>query len=292
MLTPKERMEILNKFWGYGNPETANILFIGIEEAGSWDNKGLSAMEYGFEKYLENEESKKILDARLNVIFNNEQSDKYYMTKPEWTKNSWSKYIRKEVDFKNNKTEKIQTYLSLKLQGINIETLEGGLEYWQNGNLSNSDNGFCSKHEFQSNVFPLGAQSEDTWNEEYPILFGVTESKDEYRENCKENRLKVLKILLETLIHNANESNKQLLIFIMGSDPKYYLKSVLCELGYIFPEKNSDFIKQNHRILRWNWSSYGNVWFTGHPSFGWINKEVCDRIIYNIREKYKFSIIQ
>jgi hypothetical protein len=299
-MKPEERFEILNNFLGYGNVDTAKILFIGIEERGSWTKDNISLMEYNKTgKVKKDTELKCLIDRRLNVIANRIEGEMPYLTKEEWTDKTWSKHDIHDSDFKT--TEKIQTYLSLRLQGEKICNLNCGLEYWKDGYNRNISGGFCSSIEFQTNIFPLGVKSENAWNdEEYPSLFNVPPKKEDYRKKCINKRLDVLKKLIKILRENTKKRNERVLIFVMGAEPECYLKPALNTLGWFsFPTENccpndndlTSKICRGNRPLTWSWSKCESVWFLGHPSYGWVNKEVIDWIV-NKLGKSPFNINQ
>ena len=80
-MTPNERFEVLKSFWGYGNPTTAKILFIGIEEGGEWSEENLVKNSPERRDRIRKGKSEEVLDELLSYRKNKAQQ---YASSPNW----------------------------------------------------------------------------------------------------------------------------------------------------------------------------------------------------------------
>lgn len=173
-----ERFNVINRFLGYGNPSTASIIFIGIEEASSWSKEDVERMVG--QQNISNEQWIDAINRRLTLLAGSERTDQPLFLKREtYLSDVWSVGKPQNEDFKI--TEKMEVIMSLAIQRRNADPLD----YW----LNHID----ELHEMQSNLFPLGAKSVKHWPDFYPSIFDVPLDKDVYKAKCVANgRTRVL----------------------------------------------------------------------------------------------------
>ncbi len=193
-MKPRARFDILNIFFGYGNPQTTKILFIGIEEGGNWSPDAIhsSSPERANKKYEE------VLDEILEIY------KKGYLTQSDFYKAfpNWSKFFKI--------TNRKQVYLSLLLQnklwGCNndLDNVQALRDYYLHE--------FCSRIEFQANIFPIANDTVETWKGDYKNIFDAPAQKEDYYSSCIQARV----IVLSKLIEEIKRKNDSPYIFVMG----------------------------------------------------------------------------
>jgi len=254
-MTAKERLEKVNYFLGYGNLETAKVIFIAIEEHGvtedlddynNWDKKNISFKQLFYYHKFEKSKAKGITNIRQGKL--------------------------------------VHKLLSKLFRIPSLPNTEDFLS----GNINDD-------FTFYSNLYPLGCDSENSpYPDQYFDLFGIgniLEDKRNYQIDVSEIRKKLLKNLI---LYKLNDDS-QSLFFIMGDSPKQIILNICQDLGLTFPEEfsfprpenNNDIIynsvKQN-QLLKWHCSDNKRVWFTGHASNGWFDERVAERIVEFLKE--------
>lgn len=162
-----ERYKIYESFWGYGNPNTTKLLFLGIEFG------GISPT------IAEN------IDKEIQMSHDFSCEDGPYLPKQLW--------IDRIQPPKT--TEQKQMALSLKIQNRKYDQ-----------KYHSDIHGFCSSYEFQSNIFPIPCNSVDSkeWPL-IATVFGLPKNKWEYYDSCLDGRLEVLKELLLRIRSKAGD---------------------------------------------------------------------------------------
>ena len=222
----QERLDLLTSFCGYGNPETAKVFFIGIEEHDTLNCHGDAFLEF----------EKKIKRGRAS-----DGSQWAYAA-------SFGKAI--------GSTERTQCEVYKSLFGNATD-----------------------EHIFQNeihcfNFYPLGANSLKQYPSHYNNCFGFETKSDlyEYFDN-RSRRKQVLKSFIDELI-----IKKEKLLFVFGRRCCDEVeKHLLPELH--FEKTFHDWCtKTKRKPSEIKWSDNKLVWLTGHPSYGWINSEVIQKI--------------
>jgi len=259
--TREKRFSILKNFWGYGNPETSKILFIGIEEARDWSNKQL-------------DKSKK--DWSLETLSNREAVDwligkmeKRFITSNDWPEN--------EYEYVPSRTELMQAYLAWKLNpDVAHEAAMTKQRYIQ-------DKHFLSTREFQANIWPIGCRSSGDWNnEDMSQWFPLLESKHEYRMAVLDDRVKALRELIDKI---ASKDGKPPIIFVMGKQDIWNNKIVWEKVERIFRGMTFSDCTEVPGVRH---SDDFTVWLTRHPSrVRWFSESDAKKIVELINSKRK-----
>jgi hypothetical protein len=193
------------------------------------------------------------LDARLLVLKKNLSNNKPYLERDIFSSPQWSKAVPKL-----RITEKMEVFISLLSQGQRKMEITPKLtsEYWKES--------FCSTIEFQSNLFPLGAPSTDSFPREYRDAFGLKSGKSAYREESLKYRFGVLRGMIERFLANPS-NNKRIISFGTYTEnlltsllpPPVKLCSTKAETGKVVPPL---------RFSVWETTAAGVYWFY-HPAF-------------------------
>jgi len=258
-MNANERMDILNKFWGYGNPESAKILFIAIEEGGDWTKQGLAATSNERKERIANGEYKEVLD---EVI---EFRKKKYISGDELDDENPN---HRERRF--NSTERIQVYISMRVQGLLGEEYDADKikRYWKDE--------FCKDIEFTSNIYPLAAKCSEHWPTEYEYYFGVSENKTVYREQMLETRIIALRELYTQIAANTNDNP---LTFVMGKDIWGNIQLWRRVVEKVFGLSENDFNYDPKRSYGWN---ADKILLLYHPSYSIAYTNYFERICREI----------
>jgi len=248
--TPAQRFEIPKDFWGYGNPKTSEILFIGIEEANDWSISQLAECKKAWA--LESLDDEQIVDWLIGKM------EKRFITNDDWPP-------RKTPYPTTSPIERMQAYLALRLNPATSDTKMKPSEYMAKGC-------FLREREFQANVFPIGCNGAGAWCEDTLRWFPLPASKERYRQDVLGHRCKVLEVLIGTMTTKLGESP---VIFVMGKqiwDSKHVWKSVE-------PILNVRRFLTCEGLSGFQHSDDFSVWLTPHPSFGGISYEQADKML-------------
>lgn len=167
MTKEEERHDSLIQFWGYGNPDVAGLLLLGIEEGGGWDSW-----------------SGKTLGDRIDASLR--ADDGRYSPRE-----AWDAQVRADTP---SRTQWMQAYVSMRIMGtiaeLNDPTVmrEQAVRYYQTS--------FLSKYEFQANLYPVPCRSSSRWDDELKDALGITLTKSEYRRWIVDKRIMVLREMI------------------------------------------------------------------------------------------------
>lgn len=261
-MEPRKRMEILNNFWGYGDPKTARILFIGIEEGGDWSSEELAKTSRQRKEQINNGEYLTVLDNAINLRQNR------FLPREQWCEDNpnWS---RRPI----YSTERKQCALS---QRIRKNVFDHTYRIIENASYRNT---MFGEVEFQANIFPVASKSvsDEDWENNH-CIFGVPIDKNEYYSNYLNPRIEVL----SALITKIEEDNHAPYVFIMGKGNIWDCKDrwTIIQLK-LFPGVRFTFDKK----CRLGRSSDCRIWLTVHPSGRWglTNNEI-NAILNGIKE--------
>ncbi len=250
----KENIEISNRFLGYGDPSKALIYFFGIEEGGEFNEKE-------FLKWKEDILKKKTLIHNQEYFyqdFSGENEDKRSVCWP---------------------TEGQQAYLAFQLiKKVFLEKRPELKDYLDRYYISEENKVFCS------NVFPLGSSSERKWPEFYKVVTSYVNKNDYYEYSFSLNRPHDRKSILTEFIKKIKNDHQEFFIFIMGQSAKERLNPILekefdFKNGHTFPSENEYILRRNYHPMYYKCSACKRIWYIGHPSNGWFDERVADRII-------------
>ena len=250
-MTQNERFDILNDFLGWGNLRTARILFIALEPNIDWS-------EYSANNTSQIEELEKRLILRK----------KGYIRKSQFQQEDilWKRKVLglngKKRKF--NITDQRFVYLSLELRRriLNTPTMYDAQDKNDRASYWLANDGYLSKYEFQSDVYALGAENENSWHREYRDLFGEhVAERSLYQAVVKNQRIKLLKKLIDYIIRKRDGY-----IFISHSDHWETFESPDFYGNHYFTQLNDYKLKH---------SGDRRIWLTYHPlSRDFQNKQV------------------
>lgn len=225
----KKRIEVLTTFCGYGNPETAKIFFMGIEEHHTLDSHGSDSLD----KLVEN----------LIIIGNRDRKD--------WT------YLDSSGSA-TGKTERTQVNVHKALIG---------------GSLTEEEIFQSEIHCF--NFYPLGANTIKQYPSHYNEYFGFETKSDLYKYFDNESRRKEI---LKSFI-NEKIINKGKMLFVFGKACWEKVENHLLAPDLRCKNPFDGWSnKKSKKPSGIKWSDNKQIWLTGHPSYGWINNEVIEKI--------------
>jgi hypothetical protein len=213
------RLELLTSFCGYGNPDTAKIFFMGIEE----------------NRELTDETIDEILEGADNA--------------------PWPKPV--SGGSAQGITERAQCAIYCRLYG----------------EVSPSEI-FSSKiHCF--NFFPVGAKSLKRYPAQYAELFGRSFKTKSDLYDYFENQSERKQILRSFIDNYIIEKGNLLVVFGKSLWPKIEGLFSDSEFPNSFDKWTT---KKSGKPLMIKWSENKQIWLVGHPSHGWINGEVIEKI--------------
>lgn len=167
-MTPHQRLSRLEEFWGYGDPDKASVLFIGIEEGGQWNPKPDQSLE-------------QCIDDSIS------RSNKPYSPKEEWADAASVKSL--------SRLELMQAYIALRLNhGDRIINMDADFRCRQVQEYCRGE--FGETEAFQANLYPIPCRNNSAWDTALTKALGITETKMAYRTKVLDKRLEVLKALL------------------------------------------------------------------------------------------------
>jgi hypothetical protein len=246
--TPIERFEILKKFWGYGDPKTARIVLVGVEEGGNWSEKSIAKSSMERKQRNEADEYEKIIDDMLTIF------KKQYCSMNDWdiVYPDWKIFFRA--------TNRKQVKLSMMLRN---SLFEGSYDFDdQKQQREYYESEFCTHIEFQANIFPIPNKSIKDWDIKIAKLLGVSENKSDYCATCLDDRLTVQ----VELLHELKRNNGEPYIFLMGKRDIWTADRWSKIRSKLFPDMKFSFDNGDAEESRYGWSHDKKVWLAVHPS--------------------------
>ena len=232
-------MAVIERWLGYGNPDTSTILFIGIEEGGGWDGEAIVKKQAKWGVSFEEALDRMVGECGRGFTTYDKFKDDLDLS-----------------DGSRHPTERKQVFLSLLLseefEGRNPDKIE-----WEARNRFEdyylSD--FCREREFMTNLYPMSCKTDNAWPEEYAAWFGVPASKAEYRQQVLQPRLDMLWELIQGHLQRPGG-----MVFVMGKKTVWNpLREHMAKHGItVHEDENPKFMRSPDR----------RIWFLPHPC-GW-----------------------
>lgn len=250
------KLNILNRLLGWGNPKSAKIAFIGYEPGSNFFNDNDSE-----------ENQFRIADKRNSFYTKLIKKGEYFVSKELWPE-EWD--LNSEV-FERKRTmgitENIQAYFSYQFRKrILLETI--GVPYdsfWKDE--------FCKSIEIQTNLYPIFKKSEKEGYSNLTLNYfraGSTQEIYGFFNSHREERLDIMKDVFDSMKNNDA-------IFIFMGTPRDSREGIFEKL---FPERILEdeivISNLNYKRKRYaRWSSDRNVVFLPHPRKGMVYKTRC-----------------
>ena len=262
------RLEILNKYLGYGNPD-ATIYFIGLEEKSPWTIEELSKNNPDIDRievWLKNN-PQMVIDQKIKFVkdkfgFDFEEKVGEWLNEYKNNKPIFSDYGSPE-NYDGRRTACKQSDLSLEI----LKILK--LVPKEEDNISYYENRFARSDGFEAclNYFPVARSKTNISYEEEGFLFGTSADNkfgDKKIENCRMERFKNI------FAQIIRRSNNNVFLILLGKPVLSRLRDLIdCKLK----ELGSGIAANDSR----------NIWSIYHPSYYgfWENKKVMIQEIGN-----------
>ncbi len=268
----EERLEILNKYLGYGSPD-ATIYFIGLEEKSPWTIEELSKNypdKDKIEVWLKNN-PQMVIDQKIKCVKENfgfdfeekvcEWLDKYKKNEPIFSTNE------SPGNYNGTRTDCKQSDLSLEI----LKTLK--LVPKEEDKISYYDNKFATSLGFEAclNYFPVARSKTSLSYDEEKFLFGTSADNKfgDAKFDFEKMRKDYFKELFERINFRVNNKDDVFLIFL-GEQVLNKVSGLLdCKLKTL----GKGVAANNSR----------NIWSIYHPRYYgfWENKRILIQEIGN-----------
>jgi len=190
-------------------------------------------------------------------------------------KNSIEEFARKLVKIQNARQQEY-TYLD-SLGGPNgaSERMQCNIFVGLTGDASFPEDVIFRNQIHCFNYYPLGAKRHKEYPSQYNECLGFDfKSKSEWYDyfDNHTDRKKILRAFITEEIIKKNN-----VLFVLGKSCWNKVEELLPDVE--FKNSFSDWSKKSKEkpsMIRW--SNDGKIWLTGHPSYGWINYEVIEKI--------------
>jgi hypothetical protein len=124
------------------------------------------------------------------------------------------------------------------------------------------------------NIIPIGCKSEGKAENAYENIFGISHIKLREHYELDKNRIEIIKKFINFKI---SQKEKPLIVVMGNVAGKYFLDNNIISSPDSCQYKDWRKGRKNKSPL--NWSSDKLVWLMGHPSHGWTDEEVIDKMM-------------
>jgi hypothetical protein len=239
--TPPQRYNIITRFRGFGNPATAEVLFIGIEEGGNhWQDLLVENNIEEFDRLLSLREAQFIQRAHFGDM------------DPQWFEQL-------------SMTEDAQIYIGMLLRCLSNRNDAQAREVYNHK--------LAYEFEFTSNFYPIAKPRQYTIiRPELRTHFGLPEN---YNAEIEQVRAQVL----GELITSITENHPNCLIIVMGKTlwKSRLLNSLFPDVGFNIYDLGG--VDAGHEF-GWSvaQNGRGNIVLLCHPTARGIHRLTCERI--------------
>lgn len=264
-------LEIRKRFLGYGNADTALLAFVGWEFGGD-PSSPLADQRYMSLVKSQSESYEKLMGQDVR---------EYLCLK----RNNWNLDLGvtpSELEAALHKrtlgiTEAIQVYFSIAFRQKMLNDRDWSIDRWREFYVKE----FCASKEVQVNLYPIQARRRtDEYSRRLVEAYGLENSeRGAVSDAFWSDGLRLN--LLKHLINGILARDKRSMVVFMGCEDKR--KEIIASIfptTHFEPFPSKVFLDKKYKRTRnLFYSDDRRVWFTQHPSGGWLTRTMIDWIL-------------